>query len=422
MLIPALRSALSRQITACLLAGLAAGLPLGCTKKAPSIAPAKPPDVAYVHPTIEKVRDYEDFTGRTESRPYVEVRARVTGELIKVYFKDGTEVNKGDPLFEIDPRTFDADLKSATATVHQMDGDLRRKKILYDRALELRRKGTNSQEDLDNAKADFDVATALLELAKAKEKTAKLNLEFCSIDAAESGRIDQKMIDIGNQVTANVTLLTTIRGENPIYANFDIDERTLLKLRRQLIIGEIKSARETRARLDVGLADEDGFSTTGIIDFVPNSLDAGTGTLRVRVQIENPTHEELIGAIIHRVVASIENAAHVSVDFKLSNRRLMTASMFVRVRFWIGEPVSAILVPEAALVSDQGIRHLFVLNAKDEVEYRPVEIGLQHGSMRVVKSGVGTSDRVIVSGLQRVRAGIKVNAAEKHEKKAVASN
>jgi membrane fusion protein, multidrug efflux system len=270
---------------------------------------------------------------------------------------------------------------------------------------------------LDNSKADYEVATALRDLAKANRTTAELNLEYCQIKSEIGGTISRRKIDAFNQVTAYQTLLTTIVKIDTVYANFDVDERTLLRLRRLLDKGELSSARATKRKLDVGLADEEGFSISGIIDFAENMLDAGTGTLRVRVVIDNPTRRELVGCVLEPIFESAQALAHFPLRVPAWDSRFLSPNMFVRIRFWLGEPASAILVPEGALVSDQGVRHLFIVNEKDEVEYRPVEIGLQQGEMRVIKNGVSPSDRVIVSGLQRVRAGIKVNATEKKEKK-----
>jgi membrane fusion protein, multidrug efflux system len=362
----------------------------GCSRAQPAVVQAKMPEVTFVHPRVEMVRDYEDYTGRTEAIQTVMVRARVTGELTKILFVDGTEVEFNQPLFEIDPRPFEVELQMAIATVHKMDGDLKRKKILYERNKELRQKGTVSQEDLDNYLADYEVAKASLDLAIAQQENAKLNLSYCHIKAPFGGRIDRKMVDIGNQVTANVTMLTTIRNENPIYANFDVDERTELGLRLKHHKGELKPKQDYKPLVDIGLAHEDGYSLQGRVNYEANAIDEGTGTLRVRVALDNPD----------------------------KHPRLLSHGMFVRARYWIGEPTPSIVVPEAALVSDQGIRHLYVLNAQNKVEYRSVETGLQYGDMRVIlKNGVTPSDRVIVSGLQRVRPGIEVVAVPKKETK-----
>jgi multidrug efflux system membrane fusion protein len=403
-------------------------IPLGCTKGKPTVAPPKAPEVAFVHPSTETVRDYEDYTGRIEALKTENVVPQVSGRLTEILFKDGAEVEAGQDLFVIDPRPFEATLAGAIATVHEKDGDMRRKRILLNRAQELRVKGTNSQEDLDNAKADMEVAVALRDLAEATKKTAELNLEYCHIKSKIGGTISRRNLDPGNQVTAFQTLLTTIVQIDKVYGNFDVDERTLLRLRRAIRTGEIDSARVTKRKLDIGLADEDGFSLGGLIDFSAPMLDPGTGTLRVRVVIDNPTIREMIGDVYTPLFDAFQQVAKFPLKEPLWNSRMLSPNMFVRVRFWIGDPAPAILVPESALVSDQGVRHLFVLGPEDangecKVEYRSVEIGLQQGHMRVVKSGVKPSDRVVVSGLQRVRPGVMVKATEQRdEKSAIATS
>ncbi len=317
----------------------------------------------------------------------------MTSELKKVYFVDGTDVVKGAPLFDLDPRQFEAELERANATLAQNEATLTQKDQALTRAKKLREEGTNTKEELENAQADYKVAKATRDLGQANKEIAKLNVEYCHITAADSGRIDRKLIDEGNQATAFQTLLTTIRALDPLYAYFDVDERTVLALRTKMQKKEIRSPRDAQTKLEVGLSNEDGFSMQGVIDYVSNAVDPGTGTLRVRIRMDNP---------------EIEHANH---------RHLLSPGMFVRVRFWVGEAQPAIVVPEMALVSDQGIRHLFVINADNKVEYRPVKIGLPQGDKRVIKEGITTSDRVIVSGLQRVRPGIEVNPSEWKAKK-----
>ena len=392
----------------------------GCGRTKPQVVQAKPPEVNYAYPRLDNVREYEDFTGRTESIPTVEVRARVTSQLEKVHFKDGDDVKKGDPLFDLDSRQYDAELERARATQAQSEATLTQKGAALKRARELREKGTNTPEELENAQADFEVARAARDLAIANRRLAEINVSYCHIFAEIGGRLSRKMIDEGNQVTANVTPLTTIVTLNPMFADFDIDERTILGLRARLQTGSLKSIRETRPLLGIGLANEQGFPHTGMFDFSDNRFDSGTGTLRVRVRIDNPDITEVIGpALLHFHDLIRQTTGMVTSD--PSKTRLLSPGAFVRVRFYIGEPQPAILVPEAALVSDQGIRHLFLVNEENKVEYRPVEIGLLQGDMREIKSGVTTGDRVIVSGLQRVRAGIEVTASPAPAKKGLAT-
>lgn len=380
----------------------------GCNRVPPAVVATKPPEVIVDLPTSDTVLDYEDFHGRTEGIPYVEIRARVSGELVDIKFKDGADVKEGDPLFEIDPRTFDLEVKRAVATQAQAEAKLKGKLALFKIAEKLRKEGNKnlSQEDYENAESAYEEAKAERDLAIENKRIAELNLKFCHVAAPFSGRASRKKLDKGSLVTANTTLLTTIVALDPIYANFDVDERTLLRLRRLVQNREIPSARESKVVVQVRLADEPGFSemgqrnvvrdialwffgsgdkpnfpVTGTIDFAEPALDAGTGTLRVRVQIDNP---------------------------EINKFRLLSPNMFVRIRFPVGFPHKALLVPEQALVSDQGIRHLFVLNEKDEAVYKQVTLGQQQGEMRVITDGLGPNDRVIVNGLQRVRPGIKV--------------
>jgi RND family efflux transporter MFP subunit len=400
----------------------------GCKRTKPPLAEPKPPEVVVETPVTLSVADYEDFTGRTESIPMVTVLARVSGELAKVYFKDGDDVKKGDDLFLIDPRQFDDELERAQATLEQTEASLTRKKKLYDRAKVLRKNGTNTPEDLENAEFDFKEADAARNVAIANKKTAELNKEYTLIKAAEGGRLSKKLIDVGNQVRANQTPLTTIVSLNPIYASFDVDERTVHRVRKLLLDGKMQSGRESEVIVQVGLADEeDRFSLTGKRDFSENQLDPGTGTLRVRIQIDNSTTDERIEGIL----ASIKNLTGLPVDLEESmsmvraatfpRTRKLSAGMFVRIRYPIGKPRESLLVPEQALVSDQGIRHLFVLDQDNVARYRPVTIGLQYGSLRVIERGLSKSDRVIVSGLQRVRPDKAVTPTDKKDNVSVAT-
>jgi RND family efflux transporter MFP subunit len=375
--------------------GLACSLLLGCKRVPPTVASAKPPEVIVDTPSCDTVLDFEDFIGRTEGIPYVEVRARVSGELKEPLFQDGAEVKEGDPLFEIDPRTYELEVKRASATLAQAEAKLKGKFALFKIADRLHKDGNKnlSQEDWENAESAYEEAKSERDLAIENKKLAVLNESYCHIAAPINGRASRKKIDKGNLVTANVTMLTTIVALDPIYANFDVDERTLLRLRRLIRKKEIVSARQSKVVVQVGLADEPGFSLSGVVDFAEPALDPGTGTLRVRVHIDNP---------------------------EVNQFRLLSPNMFVRIRFPVGYPHPALLVPEQALVSDQGIRHLFVLNENNEAKYRPVTLGLQQGEMRVITEGLQANDRVIISGLQRVRPDIKVTPKPAEKRPVVA--
>jgi RND family efflux transporter MFP subunit len=344
----------------------------GCSQSTPTAAPPKPPEVHVARPVVKEVTDFEVFTGRTDAVQAVDVRARVTGYLDRTLFKDGADVKAGEVLFEIDPRTYAAEAERARGTLAQAEAHLKRLGSDYDRAVNLFARNAIGREEVDRIVGDRAEAQAAVSAAKAGVQLAELNLGFTKVTAPFDGRISRRMVDPGNLVKADDTVLTHIVALDPLYVYFDIDERTLLRLRRLIREGKMPSAREKEVSVGVGLADEDGFSLSAVIDFGDNRLDAGSGTLRVRARLVNP-------------------------------QRLLSPGLFVRVRLPIGPAHKALLVPEEALGSDQGQRYLLVLDDKDNVEYRRVEIGSQHDGLRVIEKGVGENDRLIVTGLQRVR-------------------
>lgn len=361
-----------------------ASLP-GCQKPPPSLVKAGNPEVEIEKPIVRDVADHEDFTGHIEAIPTVDLRAQVTGYLKAAHFEEGKDVKEGDLLFEIDPTVYAAELARAKALVTQAEARYDRLTSDYNRVIRVADKGTVTQEEIDRIRGDRAEALAAIGVAKAGQALAEQNVTFTKIRAPFSGRIGKRMIDANNLVKANDTVLATLVSLDPVYATFDIDERTMLRLRRLIKDGKIVSARVNPTKVLVGLADEEGHSINGVIDFIDNRLEAGTGTLRVRAKMENTR-------LMH------------------SPGVLLSPGMFVRIRLPVGSPKPAILVREEALASDQGQRYLFVLNANDEVVYRAVSIGPQDGRLRVIEKGLSADDRVIVSGLQRVRPGVKVAA------------
>lgn len=349
----------------------------GCARKTAGAPAAKPPAVIVDHPIAREVTEYEEFTGRIDAVRTVDLRARVTGYLEKANFKEGADINENDLLFEIDQRPYRAELDRTLANVAQARAKLERTNSEHQRALKLLKQRSMSQEEADTYIYNRAEAEAALSGALAMQESAELNLGFTQVTAPFSGRISRRLVDPGNLVRADETILTTLVSLDPIYAYFDVDERTLLRLRRLIHEGKIRSARETEVSVQIGLADEDGYSLSGVINFADNRVDPNTGTLRVRAIIQNP-------------------------------KKFLSPGLFVRVRLPIGIPHEATLVPEEAIATDQGRKFLYIVDAKDEVIYQPVKIGLQEEKMRVIESGVTTADRVIVSGLQRVRPKMKV--------------
>jgi RND family efflux transporter MFP subunit len=350
----------------------------GCGRQPPAPPPAKPPEVIVSLPVVKEVTDFEDFTGRTDAVATVQVRARVSGYLDKILFTEGREVKEGDPLFEIDPRTYQDDLDQKESTVAQAEAHFKRLDRDYGRAAKLLPDNAVSQTEFDQIMGDRDEAAAALKVAKAAAELSHLNLSFTKVAAPLSGRIGKQMIDPGNMVQADQTVLTTIVSQDPIYAYFAVDERTTLKIRRLIRAGVVKPASVAPMPVLLGLSDEKGYPHEGTVDFVDNRTDAMTGTLYLRGIFKNP-------------------------------KRILSPGLFARIRLPVGEAHQSLAISEAALGSDQGQKFVYVVNDKNEVEYRRVKIGIAlSGGLRSIDEGLKETDRVVVAGLQRIRPGIKV--------------
>src|SRR6516164_2244079 len=306
------------------LLGLCLGL-AGCVR-APSAAPeAAPTPVTVSHPVERNVTDHADFTGRTAAVDSVEVRARVLGYLDKVHFKEGALVKQGDLLFEIDPRPYRADLERAVGTVAQYDARVHRLERDYRRVKNLLARGAVGQEEYDRYESDYREAVANLHFAKANRDLAALNLGYTRVTAPVSGRASRYVVTVGNLIQSGDqgggTLLTTIVSVDPIYAYFDVDEYTVLRVRRLIREGKVKSARDGDVTVWLGLANEDGFPHRGKINFVDNQVNPKTGTLRLRGVFRNPDEA-------------------------------LSPGLFGRIRVPIGEAHKALLVSDRAVDTD----------------------------------------------------------------------
>ena len=369
-----------RALSIWVLAGLAVCslLVSGCRREKAKEAEAKPPEVFIEEPSRETVTEFQEFTGQTVAIETVEIRARVSGYLDKNFFKDGDLVAEGAPLFLIDERPYRAELDRTTAALAQAKAHLERVKRQEERATRLFEKRSISQEDFDTATFDRAEAEAAAAAASAQKETAALNLSFTKINAKVTGRISRRMVDPGNLVQADVTPLTTIVSIDPMYAYFDVDERTLLRLRRMMETDHTDSALSSHVAVEIRLADEESQPIWGKINFLDNAVDPNTGTLRARAVIDNP-------------------------------KGMLSPGLFVRLRVPVGAPRSEFTVHEEALQTNQGQRFLWVLNDNDEARQQPVKVGwLTDRGRRVILDGVRSSDRVIVKGVQRVREKKKV--------------
>jgi RND family efflux transporter MFP subunit len=334
-------------------------------------------------PVSETVTDYVEFTGRTDAVESVEIRARVTGFLKKVHFKDGAEVKAGELLYQIDDREYQADLDSATAELAMNVAHQAKATTDLKRTTALRDKGSVSVEEFDRADAAKKEADASVESAKAKQERARLNVEFSTIAAPIAGKISRTQITEGNLVRADNSLLTTIVSVDPINAYFDLDERTLLTVRKQMREGKLKvENEEEKIPVEMGLPTDDGYPKHGIVDFVDNQVNPATGTIRLRGVFANPEFQP--------------------------QRREMAPGLFARIRVPLGDPHAALLVTDRAIGTDQGQKFVYVVDSKNEVVFRAVKLGSVHNGLRVITEGLSSSDSIIIDGLQRVRPGSSV--------------
>lgn len=360
----------------------------GCKKGADANAYAAPPppEVVVVRPVEREVIKYLTYTGTVEASETVDLRARVQGFLEEVKFKPGQRVTKGDILFVIDPRAYKAAVDQARANVKAQEAALQGAENDARLARELAEQNAGPQIDAIIKTARRDAIAAELAGARAQLAEAELNLEYTVITAPMNGRITRHFVDPGNLVgRGEPTLLATIVQATPAYVSVDVSEADVLEVRRERERERAAKASETEPGqiapgewrpTELSLADETEFKIKGRVDYVEPSLNAQTGTLRVRTRYEN-TDE------------------------------VLAAGLFANIRF----PMSkrhAMLVPEAALLSDQQGRFAMVVNEKDEVEVRRVQIGILERDMRVVEEGLSPTDRVIVLGMLKARPGSKV--------------
>jgi RND family efflux transporter MFP subunit len=352
---------------------------LGCGRRPPAAPPPKPPTVVVGQPVVKEITDYAYQTGWTEAVATVVVRARVSGYLNRVLFQEGAEVRAGDPLFEIDPRTYKADLAQKEAAVKQSEARLKRLESDYRRAAELLPAKAISQAEFDQIAGDRDEAEAAVRSAQAARDLSRLNVNFTRVLSPLSGRISKQQVDPGNMVQADLTPLTTIVSLDPIYAYFHFDQKVVLRLRRLIQEGSIKSFSEANIPVAVGLEDEETgqFPHEGAVNFLDNQVDRSTGLLCFRGVFPN-------------------------------SNGILTSGLNVRVRMPVSDPHPAVLIAEQALVQDQGRAFVYVVSEKNEVAYRPVKPGPSRDGLLVIEEGLAKGERVVLRGLQRIKPGVRV--------------
>lgn len=349
----------------------------GCDQKN-TYVPPPPPAVTVEKPRQQSVTNYAEFTGTTVAVETVELRARVEGYLHSMHFSSGANVNKGDLLFVIDPRPFQARLDETTSDLAIRQAELKLAETTLKRKEGALKDKAISEVEVIEARAQRDKAIAAVEAAKAAVETARLNLSYTKIHAPISGRIGRNLVDVGNLVGADEsTLLAIIVKDDPIYTYFNVSERDLLNYQKTRRNGEQQNGEDKMPPLYLGLSNERGYPFKGRIDYMDNRIDAATGTIQVRGVFPNADHTLLPG-------------------------------LFARIRIPVDTQANALLVPDSALGADQQGRFLLVVNDQNQVEYRPVGTGTLVQGMRVIEQGITPEDRVIVKGVQRARPGIAV--------------
>ncbi len=357
----------------------AVALVAGCRGPAMAQAQMAPPPPAVSVAAVEerKITEWDEFIGRLEAVDSVEIRPRVSGYIERVVFTAGKEVRKGDLLFQIDPRPYQADLARAEADLAQARSAAALATRSLDRSKMLAAGDAISKEELDNRTGAAERGAANVQAAQAAVATARLNLEWTRVRSPIRGRVGRAEVTAGNLVQAgNATRLTTVVSLDPIYASFDADERSYLKYASRGSVGP----RDRRAPILLGTASEgNAFPHEGYVDFFDNQLDPHSGTVRARAVFPNPGH-------------------------------LFAPGLFARLKLVGGAAYQATVVSDRAIGTDQDKKFVLVVKPDSTVEYRPIELGRLVDGYRVVAGGLKAGEKVVVNGLQRVRPGMRVNA------------
>jgi gold/copper resistance efflux system membrane fusion protein len=359
------------MLTAALSASLAI---VGCKEASSSAAPAMPPGVPVAEVVVRPVTPFVEFTGSLTAVKRVELRPRVAGYIQNVSVPEGRFVEKGRELFLIDPRVAQAALSAATARLREGEAALLLAQAEHARAEQLFAQKIVARDRLDIATASLSAKKAQVDAANAAVAAAQLDLSFTRVTAPISGRIGQTLVTEGNYVASGETPLTTIVSINPLHVYFDVDERTYL---RSLAAGRANAApKESQAaKVMVALLNDKTYSRSGRVDFLSNTSDRGTGTVRVRAVVENPDGH-------------------------------LTPGLFAKVKLETGEPEARILISDQSIGTDQGSRYVLVVGKDDKTEYRPVELGPVVDGLRVIEQGLQPGERIVVKGL--VRPGMQV--------------
>ncbi len=352
----------------------------GCNKPAPA-PESQPPPVTIAKPIQKNIIDWDYYTGRTEAVENVNITPRVSGYIDNITFRAGDIVNKGDLLFVIDPRPYQAALDQAKAQQREAEANQQLQEANFARQDRLRQTGVIAKEDFDTALSNKNQALARVLAAEAAVELAQLNLTFTKVTSPIIGRIGRELVTVGNLVQADTTLLTNIVSVDPIYAYFNVDERAVLEYEQQVREGKMADARSAAVPISLQLENDKGFPHQGSIDFINNQFNASTGTREVRGLFPNAD-----GVLI--------------------------SGSFVRVRV-AGSPLhQALLVTDRAVGTDQGQKYVLVVGKDNIVVVKPVELGPEAEGLRVVRAGLTGDEEIIINGIVNARPGSKVSPQE----------
>ena len=332
-----------------------------------------PPTVTVAAPLTQQVVEWDDYTGRFEASQAVEIRPRVSGQLVGIHFRDGEVVRRGQLLFTIDPRPYVAALAEARGRLAAAQAALALARSEHARAASLIDDEAVSREEVESLAAAARTAEAQLAAAQAVVRQRELDVEFTRVRAPISGRISDRRIDRGNLVAANETVLTSLLSLDPIHFTFDGSEALYLRAQR-----ERQAGRTPATEVEIRLQDEAGYAWRGRIDFTDNAIDPGAGTIRARAVVDNPDY-------------------------------FLAPGMFGNMRLAQSGPRDALLVPDAAVQTDQARKIVLAVERDGTVAVRPVELGARVGTLRVIRSGLRPNDRGVVEGVQYASPGSQVN-------------
>jgi RND family efflux transporter MFP subunit len=359
------------------LAAMSLLLLTGCEQN--SFVPPPPPKVEVALPVQRSITRYLEATGNTAPIKTVDLVARVQGFLQSINYQDGTFVKDGTTLFTIEPETYKLKLEQAQAAEAGMQASVKQSEADFKRQSDLVAKQAVSQATLDTSTSARDNAQANLQQAQVNTKIAAVNYGYTNVVAPFDGIVSAHLVSVGELVgAASTTQLATIVALDPIYVNFNVNEQDVLRIRAEAARKGLTANDLRQLPVEVGLQTETGYPHQGKLDYASPTVNQSTGTLAVRGVLPNAD-------------------------------RVLLPGYFVRVRVPFGEPSNALLVPDAALGSDQGGRYVLVVTAENTVEQRKVQTGPVDGDLRVIESGLKADDRVVIAGLLRAIPGQKVD-------------